>query len=376
MGSPFCNFMEVEEMEYRINDYIDIQPLYENKVLVLNKINGQSFELGNKESAVLLLIDGQRTPFEISRMCEYFSEQEIISLEKQLFELDIISKKKQLPKLNLFKIKIPLFSPNKFFKDGILTELCYYIFITINIIFTFAGVISMLINLLYGIDNDKKMFIQSISSFGQFNIYDIIYVIIFFTLSLIFHEFGHMIVARKHKINVPDIGVMLYLLVPCAYTNLTFLNYCNNKKTKLKVFLAGSLSDCGLLGISMTLFHLYAPNIISKYFLFSALVCMMSIIGNLVITFKFDGYYILQTLLDVDNLKKTSMSVVVAYIGVLFSKFKNRDKKLDLRQRGEGDVNLEFLFSVIYIFLSVLYIPIMIGSGVIILFIQIGERML
>lgn len=363
-------------MEYRVNKYIDIQPLYDDRVLVLNKKNGQSYELGKKESIVISLIDGKKTPYEISELCGFFSEDEVISLENQLFELDIVGKNKHSSKLNLLKIKIPIFTPNKIFKDGIITNIFYYVFTAINGLFVICGIISTLLNMFCGISDDKSKYIQSFGSFQNFEYGDIAYVIIFFVISLMLHEFGHLIVARKHKINVPDVGFMFYLFVPCAYTNLTFLNYCNDKTIKLKVFLAGTLSDCGLLGIAMMLFHLCVPNPISKYFLISALVCMVSIIGNLVVTFKFDGYYILQTVLGVNNLKKVTINVIVTYIGTLLAKFKNRGKKLDLRQCGEMDSNLEFLFSFIYIFLSVIYVPIMIASGVIMTIIQLGGGLL
>ena len=71
-------------MEYHINKYIDIQQLHDGKVLVLNKRNGQSYELGKKESIVISLIDGKKTPYEISQLCQFFSEKEIICLENQL----------------------------------------------------------------------------------------------------------------------------------------------------------------------------------------------------------------------------------------------------------------------------------------------------
>lgn len=363
-------------MEYKVNDYIDIQPLYEDKVLVLNKRNGQSYELGNKESAVLALIDGKRTPLEISEICGFFSEEEIISLEKQLLDIDILCKGKKPIKLNLLKVKIPIFNPNHLFKDSKIINTFYYLFTATNVLFIIVGIVSAIVNLLKGISDEKRILIQSISSFQQFKSTDIIYIIVFFLFSLILHEFGHMIIARKNKINVPDVGIMLYLFIPCAYTNLTFLNYCNDKKVKLAVFGAGSLSDCGLLGISMALFHLYAPLMISKYFLIASLICMVSIIGNIVVTFKFDGYYILQTLLDINNLKKTALGVIIVYMGTLFSKFKNRDKKLELRQCGATDKHLEFVFSVMYIFLSVIYIPVMIGSGIIMSIIQWGGKLL
>ncbi len=364
-------------MEYRVNNYIDIHPLNNDKVLVLNKRSGQSYELGKKETKVISLIDGYRSPSEISKLCECFSEQEIVLLEEQLSKLDIIAKKKRPFKINLLKIKVPLFSPNKLFKEGVVTNIFYYIFVILNGVLTVSGIVCTLLNIFSGIDNDKIEYIQSFGSFQQFKYTDIVYIIIFFAISLLLHEFGHLIVARRHKINVPDVGLMLYLFVPCAYTNLTFLNYCKNKKIKLKVFLAGTLSDCGLLGIAITLFHIYVPYSISKYFLIAALVCMVSIIGNLVITFKFDGYYVLQTILGVENLKKTTLNITMSYILLLFSKFKNRDKKLDLRQGGgQTDVNLEALFSIIYIFLSVIYIPIMIASGIIITVVQIGGGLL
>lgn len=363
-------------MEYRVNNYIDIQPLYDNKVLVLNKRSGESFELGKKESTVLSLINGKRTPSEISRICDYFSEEEIIALEKELSELDIIGKKNRPVRLNIFKVKIPLFSPNKIFKEGVLTNSLYILFITINSMFLLAGVTSTIVNLLKGIDGNKRALIQSFSTFQQWNLFDGAFILCFFVVAILLHEFGHLIVARRYKINVPDVGIMLYMFIPCAYTNLTFLNYCNSKRVKLEVFLAGSFSDFGLLGISITLFHWYSPNVVCKYFLISALICMVSITGNLVITFKFDGYYILQTLLDTSNLKKDCVYVMVSYINILFAKLKNREKKLDLRQQGDFDFNLEFFFSAIYVFLSVLYVPIMIASGIIMIMIQFGENLL
>lgn len=363
-------------MEYRVNKYIDIQPLPEGKSLILNKQNSQSYELGKRETAVISLIDGNRSPLEISEICSFFTEEEIIGLESRLAELNIISKKKSPLKINPFKIKLPLFSPDKVFREGRVTNIFYYLFTVINSLCILVGAGAAVFTLLQGVSAEKTAYIQSLGSFEQFALYDLAYVIIFFILSLLLHEFGHMIVARKHNIKVPDMGVMLYLFVPCAYTNLTLLNYCNDKKTKLKVFLAGTLSDCGLLGIAMTLFHIFAPGAVAKYFLISALLCMMSIIGNLVVTFKFDGYYILRTLLGIDDLKGSSLKTILTHVGILISKFKNRDKKLDLRGKDSTDTNPELVFSILYIILSVVYIPIMIGSGIITAVVQFGGSLL
>lgn len=363
-------------MEYRVNKFIDIQPLPDDKTLVLNKRNGQSYELGKKESIVVSLINGKRSAYEISEMCDFFSEEEIINLENQLFELDIISKDNRSLEFNLIKVKIPLFAPNKVFKEGIITNLGYYLFLTINGLFVVSGFFSTLLSVLHGVNEEKIKYIQSFSDLKRFEYIDILFIIAFFTVSLLLHEFGHLIFARKYDINVPDAGFMLYFFVPCAYTNLTFLNYCNDIKIKLKVFLAGTLSDVGLLGLGVTLFYIYAPDLFSKYFLLAVLVSMTSIIGNLVIAFKFDGYYILQTLLNIHNLKKYSIKVVATHIGILLSKFKNRDKKLNLKQDNEYDMNLELLFSVIYAVLSVIYIPVMIASGILMTIIQLGEGLL
>lgn len=351
-------------MEYRVNKYINVKRLPNGKSLVMNKQNGQSFELGEKETKVIALTDGRRTPLEISEACGFFTEEEIIDLEAQLAELNIIVKSKTAVKINPLKIKLALFSPDKIFGNGRGTRILYYLFIVINSLLALAGTAATIINITGGIDTEKTAFIQSYASLGQFKYYDIVFALVFFIIALILHEFGHMIVARKHDINVPDMGVMLYLLIPCAYTNLTFLNYCKDKSTRLKIFLAGTLSDCGLLGLSVTLFHLFAPHTIAKYFLISALLCMTSVIGNLVITFRFDGYYILRTLLGIDDLKGYSLNTILTNIGVMIAKFKNRDKKLDLRGKKGTAPDTELLFSVIYVFLSIVYIPIMIGSSI------------
>lgn len=364
-------------MEYRINSFIDIQPLPSGKSVVSNKKNGQTFELGKKETSVLMLLDGTKTPNEISLMCDFFTTSEIVALENQFLELDIIGNSNSKHRINLIKIKFPIFSANKIFPSNkLITKIVYYIFMIFSILFFLIGFSISIFNVINGINVNNQMNIKSLSSFENFEIFDLIYSVVFFSFAIVFHEFGHMIVARKNNLSVPDAGIMLYLLIPCAYTNLTFLNYCKNKSLKLRIFFAGILSDLGLLGLAVTIFNFSPTNVLAKYSLISALLCIISILGNIVVTFKFDGYYILQTLLETDNLQKNSVAIVLAYIKMIFSKIINSNKKISLQQLENTDSNMEFTFSIIYVFLTIIYVPIIILNGLIVFIIQIGGNLL
>lgn len=69
-----------------------------------------------------------------------------------------------------------------------------------------------------------------INEYMNLRITDVIVIYIGFIACLMIHELSHTIAARHYGVNVPEIGIMLYFFIPCAYTNISGINLLKSKK--------------------------------------------------------------------------------------------------------------------------------------------------
>lgn len=361
--------------EYRISKYVSIHQVSEDKTLVSNRATGKSYELGWKESIVLNLIDGKNSPEIISALCGFYSDSEVIHLEDKFEELGLIEHKGTKHTVNLFKIKFPIFSPDLVFKDKRVINSLYYILTYCSLIAVMLSIPLSIFHAMFGTEANRMTMISNfVPQNFMASAVDVMIIYAIVTLSFFLHEFAHMITAKHYGISVPDMGFMLYLLIPCAYTNLTFLNFSKSDKIKLHVLSAGLFADLGVTGYAILLFHFVPFGYISKYFLYTALFGMVSAFGNLIIFFKFDGYFILEILLQEANLKQVSLQHCRVLLLAMKSTFYNRDKKVKIWATKNCDSAIADAFNVLFTALTISYVPMILGSGFLSLIVwMIGE---
>ncbi len=142
---------------------------------------------------------------------------------------------------------------------------------------------------------------QQASSILQLNNLLLLYVAVF--LSHLLHELSHAAMCKYFGGEVRTMGVMLLLLTPLPYVDLSSSWTFRDKYQRAWVDSAGMLSDA-LLGAIATLVWAYSPpgvvNELAYNLMFSTVV--YTVLFNINPLMRFDGYYILSDLVQIPNL--------------------------------------------------------------------------
>ena len=336
--------------KYLIGSHIEAYPYERTKLNIYNKNTGKTFVLGEKESAVFRLMNGVNTLEDIQRKCPWYTVDEIRKLAAAFTEIGMFDKKKA--KINPLKIKLSLFNPNKLLKEnGTATFIFHYIIcLGAPVWFLFSLAVRLL-------NPSSSAYAESIQqAFSDIGFSDIIILVIMALVCLALHDFGHMITARRYGVNVPEIGVMLYFFIPCAYTNVTGINLLKSKGKRLVVLLSGTLVNLGIIGTCFLIMSLSPSVKAGLYCTVMILVNLGSIFMNTMVLIKFDGYYVMEILLDEVKLREKAINHIITYMTVMLGK-NTEAKKAVSDTLSQGSNLLEHIAYCVYAVLSVSYIP-------------------
>ena len=336
-----------------IESHIEIFPYEKNKTNIFNKDTGKTYLIGEKESGVLKLLDGNHSSYDIEERYPYYTQEEIERLIEEFVKIGLF--KKINSDKNILKLKKRIVNPNSFINPKSFgTKMLYKLFIFGCPLMFLFGVLG---NAWFMRRSMVLMGIVSeiIGEYLHFGIIDILLLYVLFGGCLFLHEFAHAVTARYYGVNVPEIGVMLYYFMPCAYTNISGINLLKNKNQRLVVLVSGNLVNVGLIGL-MYMAIPFASSHVGAYLLALILLNLGTVFMNGMIFLKFDGYYIMEVLVDEIQLKEKS----ITYFRQLITTVVNRDKSFYRRFKEMRNSQSQYLTNwvyLIYLLLSVTYIP-------------------
>ncbi len=252
----------------------------EEVIVVYNRNNRNTYKIGHKEFEILNLLNKINTIDDIYDSS--ISKDYIIHLINTFREVGLINEKSIKKRFRHWKLidGIELFKSKKLF-----VKILYYIILFIPIPLFFIGISLVKFNFNF---NSMLFSIDFIS---------IIFAVIFALISTLVHEIAHGIVAAINNVYVIEIGLKINHFIPTMYTSLYGMEYIK-KKRKILVYIAGILSDIGLIGISLILYGAFPflDNILFLYIIIET----FSVIANLCIFKHTDGYKIFKILLGED----------------------------------------------------------------------------
>lgn len=289
-----------------LGDHIEIYRSVQNGVTIYNSNTDKTYTIGDKEAKVLAQLDGRSSLQQLQQACDFYSEEELIRLLEAFAGLGFFTRQKR--RLNPFKLKLRLWNPNRVFqKDAGVTRLLTAAFLVLCPLLFVGGMAGSLLGKLLTPEGQRAagsafQILQSLRA------QDYVLLLVGFFLSLFLHETAHAVTARRYDVNVPEIGVMLYCFIPCAYTNVSGIHLLDNSRQKIKVLLSGTLVNLGIIGIFQILSLLLPAAAASPVVPGLIFLNAMTIFMNTMVFLKFDGYYILEVMTDTPQLKEMSLA--------------------------------------------------------------------
>ena len=207
---------------------------------------------------------------------------------------------------NILAIRFKGVDPNRFFDKVVpYVRWCFH---PITLICCLLLMVSAL--LLIGIEFDH--FRSKLPEFKQFfgpgNLI-LLSVVLFFTKVL--HEFGHGLSCKVLGGECHELGVMILVLTPCLYCNVSDSWMLPSKWKRAAIGVAGVFVECTLASICTFIWWFTKENTLHYLCLNVMFVSSVStIIFNINPLLRYDGYYILADLLEIPNLRQKATKIM------------------------------------------------------------------
>ena len=164
--------------------------------------------------------------------------------------------------------------------------------------------------LLIGIEFDH--FRSKLPEFNQFfgpgNLI-LLSVVLFFTKVL--HEFGHGLSCKVLGGECHELGVMILVLTPCLYCNVSDSWMLPSKWKRAGIGIAGVFVECTLASIATFVWWFTKENTLHYLCLNIMFISSIStIVFNINPLLRYDGYYILADLLEIPNLRQKAPKIM------------------------------------------------------------------
>ena len=153
---------------------------------------------------------------------------------------------------------------------------------------------------------------------------------IFLSLTLgvtkVIHEFGHGLTCKYFGGECHEMGVMILVLTPCLYCNVSDSWMLPNKWHRAAIGLAGVFVECTLASIC-TFFWWFSKEGLFHYLCLNVmfLSSVSTIIFNINPLLRYDGYYILADILEIPNLRQKATKVMAKKASEWFLGMENPD---------------------------------------------------
>jgi putative peptide zinc metalloprotease protein len=133
------------------------------------------------------------------------------------------------------------------------------------------------------------------------------------------HELGHGYAVRRWGGTVPEMGVSLILLTPCAYVDASSSWGFSSRLRRIVVCLGGMYFESWIAGIALFVWAATDPGALNTVaYQLMVLASVTTVLFNINPLMRFDGYYILSDLLQVPNLRSNANAAVQRVLKRIF----------------------------------------------------------
>jgi putative peptide zinc metalloprotease protein len=132
----------------------------------------------------------------------------------------------------------------------------------------------------------------------------------------VLHEFGHGLSCKHFGGECHEMGVMVLVLTPCLYCNVSDSWMLPNKWHRAFIGAAGMYVEIFLASIATFVWWFSQPGLLNNLALSTMFVCSVSTVvfnGNPLL--RYDGYYILSDLMEIPNLRQKATTILTRKLG-------------------------------------------------------------
>ncbi|MCL2348853.1 MAG: hypothetical protein FWC50_11420 [Planctomycetaceae bacterium] len=155
-------------------------------------------------------------------------------------------------------------------------------------------------------------FRSKLPAFKQFfSPYNIFLLSVTLGITKIIHEFGHGITCKHFGGECHELGVMLLVLTPCLYVNVSDSWMLPSKWKRAMIGAAGVYIECLMASICTFLWWFSQPGLFNYLCLNVMFISSVStIVFNINPLLRYDGYYILSDILEIPNLRQKATKIL------------------------------------------------------------------
>lgn len=307
----------------RLQPHISVHPLAyrgERWYLLRNASNMQTLRLNESAYAAVALLDGEHDIGEVLALCaarygaDAPSLDELAQLLMQLANakcildgmpaelLALAGRRAQAasrwltPSFSLTSVRVPLWNPERFLDR--LQALARGLYSPRSML-AWLGLLLFCVPLaLAHFDAISAALSSAIWAPDHALLLGLLYLVIKF-----FHELSHALAIKAWGGQVREVGVMFMWFFPCPYVDGSEAAVFADKRKRALVAAAGVLAELTLAALGLLVFLSVEPGLIRTIALDVSLIGAVSTVlvnGNPLL--KFDGYYVLEDLLEIPNL--------------------------------------------------------------------------
>ena len=161
------------------------------------------------------------------------------------------------------------------------------------------------------------VFQSKLPSFHQFfNLKNAFLLSIALGVTKVIHEFGHGLTCKHFGGECHEMGVMLLVLTPCLYCNVSDSWMLPNKWHRAAIGAAGMYIEMVIASICTFIWWFSEPGLLNHLCLSTMFVCSVStLMFNSNPLLRYDGYYILSDLIEIPNLRQKATDILNRKLG-------------------------------------------------------------
>ena len=287
--------------------------------LIEDDVTGRFFRVGLAQYTFMTMLDGNRTVStalmktatllrehaidenEAANLCKWAIESGLVESEtgnsaaRRHEQHEQQQKQKLVSYLNPMMVRIPLFNP-----DAIVTTVSRFTGFLISPLGAAIWLAVVIFGFFQLLHNWEDFFANRVNSFSA---EDFIWIAVTWVVLKLIHEMAHSLVCKKYGGRVGSCGLLLLLMIPMPFVDVTSSWRFDNKWKRILTSAAGMLSEIFIAAIACYVWVSNGPGPI-QYHAGNVIITasLHTLLFNINPLMRFDGYYMLADWLEIHNL--------------------------------------------------------------------------